>query len=83
MATNGDDAGDEVAASKYITLISAEGFEFVVLREATLVSPTIKAMLRSPFAEAKSGRCHFPEIKYVFILLPRLSRPVPWTRFVP
>jgi transcription elongation factor B subunit 1 len=52
-----------MADSKYITLVSADGFEFVVLREATLVSPTIKGMLRSPFREAQTGRCEFPEIR--------------------
>lgn len=52
-------------ASKYITLISAEGFEFVVLRAAAMVSPFIKGMLdeRSQFAEAKAARCHFPEMR--------------------
>jgi transcription elongation factor B subunit 1 len=49
--------------SKYITLVSSEGFEFVVLREAALVSPTIKGMLRSQFSEAQTGRCTFPEIR--------------------
>ncbi|KIH93530.1 transcription elongation factor B, polypeptide 1 [Sporothrix brasiliensis 5110] len=51
-------------ASEYVTLVSAEGFEFVVLRAATDVSPMIKRMLdpKSPFAEARSGRCTFPEI---------------------
>jgi len=49
--------------TKYVTLISNDGFEFVVLREATLVSPTIKGMLRSPFSEAQTGRCAFPEIR--------------------
>jgi transcription elongation factor B subunit 1 len=49
--------------SKYITLVSGDGFEFVVLREAALVSPTIKGMLRSPFVEAQTGRCTFPEFK--------------------
>ena len=34
-----------VTPSKYITLVSADGFEFVVLREAALVSPIIKGML--------------------------------------
>lgn len=33
------------AASKYVTLVSADGFEFVVLREAAMVSPIIKGML--------------------------------------
>jgi transcription elongation factor B subunit 1 len=57
VVNNGD------TPSKYVTLISSDGFEFVVLREATLISPTIKGMLRGQFAEAKTGRCEFPEIK--------------------
>jgi hypothetical protein len=57
-----------MAASKYITLISSDALEFVILREAALVSPTIKAMLRSPFIEAQTGRCTFPEIRYVLAL---------------
>ncbi|KAK7417687.1 elongin C [Neonectria magnoliae] len=36
---------DVQTPSKYITLVSADGFEFVVLREAALVSPIIKGML--------------------------------------
>jgi elongin-C len=57
-------------ASEYVTLVSAEGFEFVVMRAATDVSPVIKRMLdpKSQFAEAKSGRCTFPEIRFVFRL---------------
>jgi transcription elongation factor B subunit 1 len=31
--------------SKYVTLISSDGFEFVVLREAACVSGAIKRML--------------------------------------
>lgn len=61
------------APSEYVTLVSSDGFEFVVLREATLVSPTIKGMLRGPFSEAQTGRCTFPEVKYVpmvFFLFP-------------
>ncbi|KAI5462261.1 BTB/POZ protein [Mariannaea sp. PMI_226] len=50
--------------SKYITLVSADGFEFVVLREAAMVSPIIKGMLdvRSQFAEARDARCVFQEM---------------------
>ncbi|KAL2160209.1 hypothetical protein VTH06DRAFT_1865 [Thermothelomyces fergusii] len=51
-----------MADSKYITLVSSNGFEFVVLREAALVSPTIKGMLRGDFREAQTGVCVFPEI---------------------
>lgn len=31
--------------SKYVTLVAADGFEFVVLREAAMVSPVIRGML--------------------------------------
>ncbi|KAK0705097.1 BTB/POZ protein [Lasiosphaeris hirsuta] len=58
MATNSDGARN----TKYVTMISGDGFEFVVLREACLLSPTIKGMLRGSFSEAKTGRCVFPEI---------------------
>ncbi|KAH6620785.1 BTB/POZ protein [Chaetomium sp. MPI-SDFR-AT-0129] len=51
-----------MAESKYITLVSSDGYEFVLLREAALISPTIKGMLRGPFVEAQTGRCNFPEI---------------------
>ncbi|KAI0837437.1 POZ domain-containing protein [Hypoxylon sp. FL0890] len=53
-----------MADSKYITLVSSDGFEFVVLREATFISPAIKSMLdpKSQFAEARTGRCVFEEI---------------------
>ncbi|KAE9569918.1 Elongin-C [Colletotrichum fructicola] len=63
MDTNGD------AQSKYITLVSSDGFEFVVLREAALISPAIKGMLdpRSQFREATSGRCVFSEISGVVL----------------
>ncbi len=56
-----------MSAPKYITLISMDGFEFVVLREAAMVSPIIRRMLdpKSPFAEARTGRCNFPEMRYV------------------
>jgi hypothetical protein len=32
-------------SSKYVTLISSDGFEFVVLREAACISKAIKKML--------------------------------------
>jgi transcription elongation factor B subunit 1 len=55
---------DAHAPSKYITLVSADGFEFVVLRKAAMVSPFIKSMLdpRSQFAEAQEARCVFQEM---------------------
>jgi transcription elongation factor B subunit 1 len=55
------------AQRKYVTLVSKEGFEFVVLREATLVSPAIRSMLdpEKNFIEAQTGRCVFHDIRYV------------------
>ncbi|KAH6676114.1 BTB/POZ protein [Plectosphaerella plurivora] len=57
------------AESKYVTLVSGDGFEFVVLREAVLISPAIKGMLdpRSQFKEAIEGRCVFSEISGVVL----------------
>ena len=53
------------AQRKYVTLVSKEGYEFVVLREATLVSPAIRSMLDPDknFREAQTGRCVFQEIR--------------------
>lgn len=52
---------------KYVTLVSREGFEFVVLREATMASPAIRSMLdpERNFLEAQTGRCVFHDIRYV------------------
>lgn len=38
-------ASNAPSLSKYVTLVSSDGFEFVVLREAVLVSSAIKGML--------------------------------------
>ncbi|KAI4103200.1 MAG: hypothetical protein L6R37_003955 [Teloschistes peruensis] len=45
--------------SEYVTLISNDGFEYVILREAACVAGTIKKMLdpKSNFIEASTGRC--------------------------
>jgi transcription elongation factor B subunit 1 len=61
--------------SKYVTLVSNDGFEFVVLREATMVSPAIKSMLdpRNQFLEAKTGRCVFQDIRYSLLSCPYSS----------
>ncbi|KAJ6984520.1 elongin-C [Populus alba x Populus x berolinensis] len=47
-----------------VKLISAEGFEFVIHKEAAMVSQTIRNMLTSPggFAETEHGEVTFPEI---------------------
>ncbi|RFU31410.1 hypothetical protein B7463_g4935, partial [Scytalidium lignicola] len=55
--------------SKYVTLVSSDGFEFVVLREAACISGAIKRMLdpKSNFAEATTGRCTFEEINGIIL----------------
>ncbi|GAP83903.1 putative Skp1 family protein [Rosellinia necatrix] len=55
--------------SKYVTLVSSDGFEFVVLREAVLISSVIKGMLdpKSQFVESRTGRCIFEEISGVVL----------------
>ncbi|CAK9871265.1 unnamed protein product [Sphagnum jensenii] len=47
-----------------VRLISAEGHEFVIEREAALVSNTLKNMLTSTggFTETQLGQVRFPEI---------------------
>ncbi|KAF4387933.1 hypothetical protein F8388_005550 [Cannabis sativa] len=47
-----------------VKLISAEGFEFIIHKEAAMVSQTIRNMLTSPgsFAETQHGEVTFPEI---------------------
>jgi elongin-C len=54
-----------MSTSKYLTLISHDGFEFIVLREAAMISPFIKRMMdpKSPFVEAKTGRCQLQDIR--------------------
>ncbi|MCJ1391782.1 hypothetical protein MMC18_004647 [Xylographa bjoerkii] len=55
--------------SEYVTLVSNDGFEFVVRRESAYVAGTIKRMLdpASAFAEAVSGRCVFENINGVVL----------------
>ncbi|XP_012066945.1 elongin-C [Jatropha curcas] len=52
-----------------VKLISAEGFEFVIDKEAAMVSQTIRNMLTSPgsFAETQHGEVTFPEISTVIL----------------
>ncbi|KAJ0261426.1 Elongin-C [Hirschfeldia incana] len=47
-----------------VKLISMEGFEFIIDREAAMVSQTIRSMLTSPggFSESKDGVVTFPDI---------------------
>ncbi|KAI1471266.1 POZ domain-containing protein [Daldinia caldariorum] len=59
----------DVSPHKFVTLVSSDGFEFVVLREATLISRAIKGMLdpKSQFSESRTGRCVFEEINGIVL----------------
>jgi len=48
----------------YVTLISSDGFSFVVKRSAACISPAIRKMLdpTSAFLEAKTNMCRFDNI---------------------
>ncbi|XVF46599.1 hypothetical protein PTKIN_Ptkin03bG0040200 [Pterospermum kingtungense] len=52
-----------------VKLISAEGIEFVIDKEAAMVSQTIRNMLTSPggFAETEHREVTFPEISAVIL----------------
>ncbi|KAG9243535.1 putative Elongin-C [Calycina marina] len=55
--------------SKYVTLRSSDGFEFVVLREAACRSGAIRRMLdpKSAFREAAASVCTFEEINGIIL----------------
>ena len=51
--------------SKYVTLESSDGFQFVVLRELACKSPIIRKMLdpKSGWKESQENRCRMGDIK--------------------
>ncbi|KAJ5256882.1 Elongin-C [Penicillium angulare] len=55
--------------SEYVTLVSRDGFEFIIPRSAACVSGTIRAMLdpASRFSEALTGRCVLEELSGVIL----------------
>ncbi|KAJ5993556.1 transcriptional elongation regulator [Penicillium sp. IBT 35674x] len=50
---------DSSTQSEYVTLVSCDGFEFILPRSSACVSGTIRRMLdpSSKFSEAITGRC--------------------------
>ncbi|KAJ5239107.1 transcription elongation factor B polypeptide 1 [Penicillium chermesinum] len=58
-------------ALKYVTLVSRDGFEFILEREQACVSGTISRMLdpKNGFVEAITGRCVFENINGVILQL--------------
>ncbi|CAG8487787.1 9222_t:CDS:2 [Ambispora leptoticha] len=55
--------------SEYVKLISSDGFEFIIARQAALCSGTIKNMLSSPgqFQESERNEINFRDIKAVIL----------------
>ncbi|KAI4186678.1 MAG: hypothetical protein LQ346_005635 [Caloplaca aetnensis] len=55
--------------SEYVTIVSNDGFEFIIKRDAANVAGTIRKMLdpTSNFAEAISGRCETQQFNGVVI----------------
>ena len=49
-------------AGDYVTLVSAEGFQFVVERRCANVSGTIRTTLSGTYTESKDNQISFPEI---------------------
>jgi len=54
---------------EWVTLVSSDGFEFIVLREAAVVSGTIRRMLdpKTGFKESRTNRCEFENIPGVVL----------------
>lgn len=52
-----------MAPVKYASLVSADGLEFTLPREACLVSPMLKASLESGFSETETGRISLPMLR--------------------
>ncbi|KAK3822704.1 MAG: BTB/POZ protein [Benniella sp.] len=55
--------------SEYVTLESSDGFQFIIHREAAMLSGTIRNMLSSggQFTESTEGVIHFRDIKAVIL----------------
>ncbi|KAF2227078.1 transcriptional elongation regulator Elc1/Elongin C [Elsinoe ampelina] len=55
--------------SEYVTLVSSDGYEFVVQRSAAVISGAIKRMLdpNSGFAESTTGICKFENINAIVL----------------
>ncbi|KAL3433513.1 BTB/POZ protein [Aspergillus tetrazonus] len=59
----------ETPQFEYVTLVSGDGFEFIVPRSTACVSGTIRRMLdpSSKFSEALTGRCVFENLSGVVL----------------
>ncbi|KAB8238071.1 BTB/POZ protein [Aspergillus alliaceus] len=55
--------------SEYVSLVSGDGFEFVIPRSTARISGTLRRMLEtsSRFAEAQSARCELTNISGIVL----------------
>ncbi|KAL2870666.1 elongin C [Aspergillus lucknowensis] len=62
-------SSSESPQAEYVTLVSGDGFEFIIPRSTACVSGTIRRMLdtSSKFSEALSGRCVFENLSGVVL----------------
>ncbi|KAL4921438.1 BTB/POZ protein [Aspergillus aurantiobrunneus] len=62
-------SSSEPTQYEYVTLVSGDGFEFIIPRSTACVSGTIRRMLdpSSKFSEALSGRCVFENLSGVVL----------------
>ena len=85
---DGDAPAEEPPKKEMIKLVSKEGHEFTVEKQAAMVSNTIKSMLTGPgmFTEQESDTITFPEIskevmeeviKYFYYKLRYANEPMP------
>lgn len=70
-----------MAPSKYITLVSAEGFEYVLPREACHASQMLRTSVDPDkhFKENRETVVNLPEMRFVFLSCahPGLRNPLP------
>ncbi|RHZ68239.1 hypothetical protein Glove_296g36 [Diversispora epigaea] len=59
---------EKYSPADYVKLISSDGFEFIILRNAAIISGTIRNMLSSgQFIESKLNQIHFRDINAVLL----------------
>lgn len=51
-----------ITMAEYITLVSSDGFEFIIAKDAAMVSGTLKNMLSSTFRETEERKIKLQEM---------------------
>ncbi|GME94862.1 hypothetical protein B5S28_g104 [[Candida] boidinii] len=61
------DSEDQEETSKFITLVSNDGFSYVVTKDAANVSGTLKGMLSTPFQESETNKIVLHELDSILL----------------